>query len=661
MTMKNDADGMRNADLELYRALLLPRVIEERMLILLRQGRLSKWFSGIGQEAVAVGATWALNDDDFVLPLHRNLGVFTTRNVALDQLFQQLLGRQGGFTGGRDRSFHFGLLSHSIVGMISHLGAMCPVACGLALASQMDESKKIALVFLGDGTSSEGDVHEAMNLAATWTLPVIFMVENNQYALSTPTKEQYACSELHPRATGYGMPGVMVDGNCIYDVIEAVSSAALRARKGEGPTLIECMTFRMRGHEEASGTAYVPDELMSRWAEKDPITRLEKTLIDRGTVLASTQNLIRERLEDLVDLEIRKQLAAPAAQSSPEHELADVYRSAPHPKSAPKKSGPQTRYVDAIRDALITQMERDNSTILMGQDIAEYGGVFKATEGLVKRFGPKRVRNTPIIESGAVGCALGLALTGAKPMVEIQFADFISCAFNQIVHNLAPTHYRWGASVPVVIRAPFGGGVGAGPFHSQCVESWFVSTPGLKIVAPANAYDAKGLLLAAFSDPNPVLFLEHKKLYRSNTEPVPEDPYELDIGRGCIVRSGSDLTVVAYGWAVHWAMAAAERFAQKGAEIEVIDLRTIKPWDDDLVFQSVKKTGRVLVLHEAQVSGGFGGEIAAQISDACFEWLDAPVRRLGSLDTPVPFAQGLEAQFLPIQKVDKEISSLLMY
>ncbi|MEE2756802.1 MAG: dehydrogenase E1 component subunit alpha/beta [Myxococcota bacterium] len=647
--------------LDLYRTLLLPRVIEERMLILLRQGRLSKWFSGIGQEAVAVGATWALESDDYILPLHRNLGVFTTRDVALDRLFQQLLGRQGGFTGGRDRSFHFGLWSHSIVGMISHLGAMCPVACGLALAAQMNGSQKIALVFLGDGASSEGDVHEAMNLAATWRLPVIFVVENNQYALSTPTQEQYACSGLHQRAIGYGMPGFVVDGNCVHTVIEAVSSAAARARAGQGPTMLECMTFRMRGHEEASGTAYVPDELRAQWMELDPIARLERALMDDDVLFPTLRNTIRQSLEEQVDSVVLKQLEAPAAHSSPQNELTDVYRYSPPPATVPTVSGPQTRYVDAIRDALINQMERDDSTILMGQDIAEYGGVFKVTDGLNRRFGSKRVRNTPIIESGAVGCAMGLALTGAKPMVEIQFADFISCAFNQIVHNLAPTHYRWGAPVPVVIRAPFGGGVGAGPFHSQCVESWFASTPGLKIVAPSNAYDAKGLLLAAFSDPNPVLFLEHKKLYRTNVTPVPEGAYELEIGRGHVVRSGLDMTVVSYGWAVHWADAAADRFSQQGYEIEVIDLRTIKPWDENLVFESVKKTGRVLVLHEAQVSGGFGGEVAARISDVCFEWLDAPVRRLGSLDTPVPFAQALETQFLPINKLDKEIHALLMY
>ncbi len=655
-TVSGDAEYI-----ELYKALLLPRVVEERMLILLRQGRLSKWFSGIGQEAVSVGATWALNDDDFILPLHRNLGVFTTRKIDLSRLFKQLLGRQGGFTKGRDRSFHFGYQSRSIIGMISHLGAMCPVACGLGLACQLDESKRVVLVFLGDGASSEGDVHEAMNLAATWTLPVIFLIENNQYALSTPTNEQYACESLSQRAAGYGMPGLVVDGNQIDDVIAAVSAAARRARLGDGPTLLECITFRMRGHEEASGTAYVPDELTERWADRDPISQFEKTLEMRGILSTALRVKIRAQLEQDILAEVTQQLDAGLSSSTPTEELTAVYAPAPKTMPHPGNSGPPTRYVDAITHALTIQMERDETTVLMGQDIAEYGGVFKVTNGLKERFGAQRVRNTPIIESGIVGCALGLALGGAKPMVEIQFADFISCAFNQLVHNLAPTHYRWGASVPVVIRAPFGGGVGAGPFHSQCVESWFSSIPGLKIVAPSNAYDAKGLLLASFNDPNPVIFLEHKKLYRSQTDAVPTGSYEIELGRGRIVRAGHHLTIVSYGWSVHWADEAANRFAQQGYELEVIDLRTIKPWDQNMVFQSVRKTGRLLILHEAQLTGGFGGEIAARVADDCFEWLDAPIRRLGSLDTPVPFAQVLENQFLPIDKLDKEISSLLMY
>jgi 2-oxoisovalerate dehydrogenase E1 component len=649
----------------LYRSLLLPRMIEEKMLVLLRQGRLSKWFSGIGQEAVATGVVTALEPGDYVLPMHRNLGVFTGRDLDLPRLFRQLLGREGGFTRGRDRTFHFGLLDKGIVGMISHLGAMLPVACGLALAAQLRGERRVAAAFTGDGATSEGDFHEALNLAAVWKLPVLFVVENNQWALSTPAHEQYACRDLAERAVGYGMPGEVVDGNDLLAVRDAVRAAAERARRGDGPTLLEFKTFRMRGHEEASPTDYVPKQQLEDWAARDPVTRYERFLVGRGllgeTDLAAVRAAYKARIDALAD----EALAAPEPRSTQEAKLASVFAPSllvPRPPEAAREAAASPlRYVDAISDALRVAMRCDQRIVLLGQDIAEYGGVFKVTEGFAAEFGKARVRNTPIIESGAIGAALGLALGGYLPMVELQFGDFIACGFNQIVNNLAKTHWRWGARVPVVLRAPVGGGTGAGPFHSQNVEAWFTSVAGIKVLAPATPYDAKGLLLSAFEDGNPVLYLEHKLLYRSAREPVPDGHYTLPIGRARVAREGRAATVVTYGVGVSWALGAASELSREGVEVEVIDLRSLIPWDVETTVRSVARTGRCLVLHEAPLTGGFGGEVAATLGREAFEWLDAPVARLGALDTPVPFARSLEAVYSPQGRLLPALRELLAY
>jgi 2-oxoisovalerate dehydrogenase E1 component len=646
----------------LYRALLLPRLIEEKALLLLRQGRLSKWFSGMGQEAIAVGVTFALEADDWILPMHRNLGVFTTRGVDLGRLFRQLFGKDGGFTKGRDRTFHFGLLEKRIVGMISHLGATVPVADGLALAAQLRGERRVAATFSGDGGTSEGDFHEALNLAAVWKLPVLFVIENNQYGLSTPVSEQYACADLADRGIGYGIPGVVVDGNDVLAVMEAVGRAAARARNGEGPTLLEFKTFRMRGHEEASGTAYVPKHLFEEWARKDPVARFEQWLAARGLLDEVTREKMRAELKPVIDVLVDEALAAPDPVSRAEKELADVYApSALRVEEPPPAPSSPRRYVDAIQDGLREVMRRRPDVILIGQDIAEYGGVFKVTDGFVAEFGKARVRNTPIIESGAVGAALGLALDGFRPMVEMQFGDFITCGFNQIVNNLAKTHYRWGAAVPVVVRVPVGGGTGAGPFHSQNVEAWFTHVAGLKVVAPATPYDAKGLLTAAFEDGNPVLYLEHKLLYRSSRGAVPSGWYTLPLGQASVAREGTDATIVTYSVGVSWALDAAERLAEEGRKVEVIDLRTLLPWDRETVLRSVRKTGRALVLHEAPTTGGFGGEVAAVIGSEAFDALDAPVSRLGALDTPVPFSKALEEVFSPRARLLPALRALLAY
>ncbi len=650
---------------ELYRALLMPRVIEEKALLLLRQGRLSKWFSGVGQEAIAVGVTAALEPSDWILPMHRNLGVFTTRGLDLGRLFRQLFGKDGGFTKGRDRTFHFGLLDKRVVGMISHLGAMLPVADGLALAAQLAGTSAVAATFTGDGATSEGDFHEAVNLAAVWKLPVLFVIENNQYGLSTPVAEQYACKDLADRGIGYGIPGVVVDGNDLLAVIAAVSDAAARARRGDGPTLLEFKTFRMRGHEEASGTAYVPKELFEEWGRKDPVARFENLLLLRGVLTPAERDAIRAERKALIDRLVDEALVAPDPDSTAERELADVHapsllRERP-PSTEALAAAVEARYVDAIGDGLREAMRANPRVVLMGQDIAEYGGVFKVTEGFVAEFGKARVRNTPIIESGAVGAALGLALDGFVPMLEMQFGDFITCGFNQIVNNLAKTHYRWGARVPVVVRTPVGGGTGAGPFHSQNVEAWFTHVAGLKVIAPATPFDAKGLLLAAFEDGNPVVYLEHKLLYRSAKGRVPAGYYTLPLGRAHVVRAGRDATIVTYGVGVYWALEAAGRLAAEGREIEVVDLRTLLPWDVETVVASVRKTGRALVLHEAPATGGFGAEVAATLGRAAFESLDAPVARLGGLDMPIPFSKALEEVYSPKGRLAGALRELLAY
>jgi 2-oxoisovalerate dehydrogenase E1 component len=655
----------------LYRALLLPRVIEDKMLALLRRGQLSKWFSGVGQEAVSVGLVAALRGDDWILPTHRNLGVFTGRGFDLDTLFRQLLGREGPLTGGRDRTFHFGDLDHHVVGMISHLGAMVPVAAGLALAARLRGEDRVAAVLIGDGATSEGDVHEAMNLAAVWKLPVLFVIENNQWGLSTPVSDQYACVDLVDRAAGYGMPGELVDGNDVLAVRDACERAAARGRAGKGPTLLECKTFRMRGHEEASGNDYVPAAEIARWVARDPIERFEARLDERGVLPATERAVLREELRFEVENLVAGALAAPVPATTEDDEIGRVYATPPPVRRVGTEPGPESpdaagvtdmRYVDAIRDALHVALADDDRVVLLGQDIAGYGGVFKATEGLVGEFGAERVRNTPIIESGAIGAALGLALAGFRPVVEMQFGDFVTCGFNQLVNNVASTRYRWGAAVPLVVRLPVGGGLGAGPFHSQNVEAWFCHVPGLKVVAPATADDAKGLLLAALDDGNPVLVLEHKRLYRSVRGPVPAGHHVAPIGEARIARPGTDATVVTYGAGVDWAVSAADALAAEGAgDVEVIDLRSLRPWDRGLVLDSVRRTSRVLVLHEAGLTGGLGAEIAATIADEAFMDLDAPVRRVGGLDTPIPFAPTLEAVWSADRRLLPALRELLAF
>ena len=644
--------------LKLYESLLVPRRIEEKMLILLRQGRISKWFSGWGQEAISIGAVNALASDEFILPMHRNLGIFTGRDMPLERLFAQFQGKELGFTKGRDRSFHFGSIEHYVVGMISHLGPQLALADGIGLAHKLANEKKVTLVFSGDGASSEGDFHEGLNVAAVWKLPVIFVVEHNGYGLSTPSEEQFAFQYFTEKGPGYGMEAVRIQGNNVLEVYDTILRLAEDLRENPRPVLVEAITFRMRGHEEASGTKYVPKFMMEEWGQLDPVDRYEDYLISIGVL----DKALKEKLDAKVKTQINDALeiafAEEAVDARLEKELGDVYAPWTQSVQAPGPAQTDKRFIDAISDGLRQSMEKYPNLVLMGQDIGDYGGVFKITDGFKAQFGGDRVRNTPLCESAIIGAGLGLSIKGYKAMVEMQFADFVSVGFNQIVNNLAKIHYRWGQNADVVIRMPTGAGTAAGPFHSQSNEAWFFHTPGLKIVYPSNPHDAKGLLNAALEDPNPYLYFEHKLLYRSISGPVPDSYYTVEIGKAALAATGTQVSIITYGMGVHWATKAVEEL---GISADILDLRTLLPWDQEAVAATVKKTGKVIFLHEDTLTGGIGAEICAWISEHCFSWLDAPVMREASLDTPVPFAPNLEKQFLPTDRFKVKLQELLAF
>ena len=644
--------------LKLYESLLVPRRIEEKMLILLRQGRISKWFSGWGQEAISIGAVNALASDEFILPMHRNLGIFTGKNMPLERLFAQFQGKELGFTKGRDRSFHFGSIEHHVVGMISHLGPQLALADGIGLAHKLANEKKVTLVFSGDGASSEGDFHEGLNVAAVWKLPVIFVVEHNGYGLSTPSEEQFAFQYFTEKGPGYGMEAVRIQGNNVLEVYDTILRLAEDLRENPRPVLVEAITFRMRGHEEASGTKYVPKFMMEEWGQLDPVDRYEDYLISIGVLNEALKETLNTKVKTQINDALEIAFAEETVEAQVEKELGDVYAPWTQSMQAPGPAQTDKRFIDAISDGLRQSMEKYPNLVLMGQDIGDYGGVFKITDGFKAQFGGDRVRNTPLCESAIIGAGLGLSIKGYKAMVEMQFADFVSVGFNQIVNNLAKIHYRWGQNADVVIRMPTGAGTAAGPFHSQSNEAWFFHTPGLKIVYPSNPQDAKGLLNAALEDPNPYLYFEHKLLYRSISGPVPDNYYTVEIGKAALAATGTQVSIITYGMGVHWATKAVEEL---GISADILDLRTLLPWDQEAVAATVKKTGKVIFLHEDTLTGGIGAEICAWISEHCFSWLDAPVMREGSLDTPVPFAPNLEKQFLPTDRFKVKLQELLAF
>jgi len=674
-------------DRELYFKLLLVRLFDERVSTLHRQNKVvGGVYSGVGQEAVVVGACQHLRGDDIVFPLHRDMGVFLSRGVEPAHLMAQILGRRDGLSGGRDSFLHTGDLRKGVVGATSMLGATLPVATGAALGFRTLGQDRVAVAFFGEGSTSRGDFHEALNFAGIHKLPVIFLCENNQYAFTTPVRLQMPVETVAERADAYGMRRARTNGNDLFRVMEAVEAAIHRARRGEGATLIDCVTYRIRGHSEHDPAKYREQEEVVEWGARDPIELYELYLEKRGYDLPKLSQEVREEVRGLLDR------AVEYAEASPYPDLraartavfigpgplgtAEISADWAGPNAIGGLAGPQAAeagrvptpephgdevevtYLGAINRTLAWELQNDPRVMCVGEDIGIGGGAFGVTEGLLDKFGEERIVDTPISESLIVGGSVGASLVGLLPVAEMQFADFISCGFDQLANTASTMAYRHGGKfgAPIVVRCPAGARIRGGLFHSQNVESFFLTTPGLKIVAPSNARDASGLLRSAIHDPNPVIFLEYKYLYRREkarlkggvAEPVP-------IGVAAVRRPGEQLSLVTYGPTVQLCLEAAARLEGEGFDPEVIDLRTVKPLDMEAILTSVRKTGRVLIVHEDRAFAGLGAEIAARLADEAFSSLDAPVRRVTTEDVPYAYAPPLEDSILP--SVDKIVEA----
>lgn len=677
-------------DRELYEALCLVREFDDRVSILHKQGKIvGGAYSGRGQEAIQVGICQVLQDGDVIFPLHRDLGVPLLRGIDPGIVMAGLLGRREGLSGGRDSFLHTGDPAKGVVGATSMLGATLPVATGVALAFKLRKWKSISVALFGEGASSRGDFHEALNFAGIHKLPVIYLCENNFYAYSTPTRLQMPVETVAERAEAYGMKGVRVNGNDLLRVLSVTEEAARRARAGEGPTLIECLTYRIHGHSEHDPAKYREQEELVEWEGRDPIDLFELHLAKRGHDVPTLREEVRLKVREIADRAIAIAEASPLPDPEAALEaiwcLPDTAPAGPAPApSGPRPSGPTaeaagglpvraeipdgtmhwdqtagadpashtkegTTYIEALRLALDEEMDRDENVILLGEDIGALGGAFGVTKGLIEKYGDQRVIDTPISESLIIGAAVGAGIVGMRPVAEMQFADFISCGFDQIVNTAATLSYRHSGRVAprLVIRAPSGARIHGGLFHSQNVESFFLSTPGLKIVAPATAADARGLMKAAIRDDNPVLFLEYKYLYRRERAKLSASGDVVPIGVAVVKRPGRDLSIVTYGPTLPICLEAADALSAEGIEAEVVDLRTIKPLDMEMIRASVERTGRLLIVHEDRRFNGLGAEIAARIAEEMFEFLDAPIMRVASLDTHYAFSPPMEDAILP--------------
>jgi 2-oxoisovalerate dehydrogenase E1 component len=642
--------------IEMYRLMLVTRRVDDRMFALQRQGRAAFVLGSSGHEGVQVASTFALERDrDWVLPYYRDMGValgwgFTPLEVFLGVFAK----RDDPFSGGRQLPSHWSDPDKRVFTQSSVIGTQFPHAAGVAHGLKTRGEGGVAVVYGGEGSTSEGDWHEAMNWAGIHRLPLICVIENNQYAISVPAEEEVA-GRIFERAAGYGFEGVLVDGNDPFAVLQAMKKAVARARVGEGPTIIEAETYRYYAHtSDDNDTLYRSRDEVERWRKKDPLGRLKQYLIENRLLTEAQEEAIAAEVVEMLARAVEQAEASPSP--SPDEATTRVYARVIEPGPAvtepePKPEGETVNMITAINKTLHEIFEQNSDVVLFGQDVARRkGGVFKATEGLTDRFGPERCFNAPIAESSIIGCAIGMSATGFRVLPEIQFADYIHPAFNQIVSEAARVSYRsngrW--NVPIVIRTPYGAGIHGAQHHSQSVESFYAHVPGLKVVIPSTPADVKGLLHAALADPDPVMFLEPKKLYRLAKGPFPAGEHRVPLGKAAIRHQGTDLTMIAYGAMAHFAMEAVPILEELGISAELIDLRSLKPLDWPTIEESVKKTSRALIIHEDNEFVGYGAEIAAQIADKTFEWLDAPVKRYALPDVPImPYAGSLENALYP--------------